>query len=73
MKKSGGQRTNNSFRGTAHPNSKPPAFIPTLKKTLDRVRKQNYREATSALEPQNILTRPGSDKSSTNKTLDRDR
>ena len=42
MEKSGGQRTNNTFRDVAvvptgrqhptHPNSKPPALIPTLKK-----------------------------------------
>ena len=30
------------------------------------VRKENCRESTSALEPQSILTRPGSKKSSTN-------
>ena len=48
-----------------HPNSKPPALIPTLRKTFDRVRKQNCRETTSALEPKfpkKSYTRPGRNK-----------
>ena len=63
MEKSGGQRTNNTLRDIAlvptgrqhptHPNSKLLALIYLhQRKTLDRARKQNCRETTSALQPQ---------------------
>ena len=61
MEKSGGQRTNNAFRDIAlvpagrqhptHPNSKPPALIPTLRKRSTESDNKNCRKTTSALEP----------------------
>ena len=67
IEKSGGQRTNNTLRDVAqptggqhptHPNSKLLALIYLHpRKMLDRARKQNCRETTSALEPQKHINK----------------